>query len=475
MGFLFKEEGRKAFRRQMSSFWQTYKRNKIGMVGLALLIVYLFVAVFAPWLTPYDPITDRRLAEGFAMPEWITILPQYSNLPRTTINPLFWAKTTEPQFTAIEWGKDVIVTYSARDEQRAEVYLTSNGSYTYKPPATFYVVFSWKVEQIQNASYSLELTMRATNGSTYRLWSKEPSETNEGGLVQMESSNYQLLTRLGLDPAKDNLASMVFSKPGDYSFVLHVSLRSTSKNAFARILVSDSVLHIPGLVHGILGTDHIGGDLFSQLIYGTRISLEIGVAAAVISTALGVIVGVMAGYLGGGVDEVIMRTVDVLICLPVLPLILALIYLFGTSVWYIVLMIAVFGWLGLSRVVRSQVLYLREMSFVECAKASGASKFYIMFRHLIPNVFPITFASLVLSVPGAIITEAVLSFLGFGDPGAATWGRMLNHAFGFGAFGRLAWWWILPPGLAITFICLSFVFIGHAVDEMVNPRLRKRE
>jgi len=159
----------------------------------------------------------------------------------------------------------------------------------------------------------------------------------------------------------------------------------------------------------------------------------------------------------------------------VLPLLLALIFLFGTSIWYMVLLIAVFGWLGLSRVVRSQVLYLREMSFVECAKASGASKFYIMFRHLIPNVFPITFASLVLSVPGAIITESVLSFLGFGDPRAATWGRMLNHAFGFGAFGRLAWWWILPPGLAITFICLSFVFIGHAVDEMVNPRLRRRE
>lgn len=97
-----------------------------------------------------------------------------------------------------------------------------------------------------------------------------------------------------------------------------------------------------------------------------------------------------------------------------------------------------------------------------------------MIRHLVPNVFPIAFASLVLRVPGAILTEATLSFLGFGDPGAPTWGRMLNHAWGHGAFGRLAWWWVIPPGLAITVICLAFVFMGHAIDEVVNPRLRRR-
>jgi peptide/nickel transport system permease protein len=475
MGFLFKAEGRKAFRRQLRSFWQTYKRNKIGMVGLAFVLTYVFVAVFAPWLTPYDPIRESRLAEGFAMPEWVTVLPQYSNLPRTTVTSLYWEKTTEPQFTAIEWGKDVSVTYNAPSKQSAQVYLTSNGTYTYSPPQTFYIIFNWKAEQVKNVSYSIELAITGTNGSTYRVWSTEPSQMGGGGLVQTESTNYLLLIKLGLDPAVNNLASMVFSQPGDYSLTLHISFKSTSENAYARILFTDSSITIPGLVWGILGTDHLGGDLFSQLIYGSQISLEIGLSAALVQTALGVIVGVMAGYLGGGADELIMRTVDVLICLPVLPLLLALIFLFGTSIWYIVILIAVFGWLGLSRVVRSQVLYLREMSFVECAKASGASKFYIMFKHLIPNVFPITFASLVLSVPGAIITESVLSFLGFGDPRAATWGRMLNHAFGFGAFGRLAWWWILPPGLAITFICLSFVFIGHAVDEMVNPRLRRRE
>jgi peptide/nickel transport system permease protein len=119
-------------------------------------------------------------------------------------------------------------------------------------------------------------------------------------------------------------------------------------------------------------------------------------------------------------------------------------------------------------------LTLRELPFIESARASGASSSYLLIRHLIPNVFPIAMASLVLSVPGAILTEAALSFLGFGDPFAPTWGKMLHEAQSEGSFHALAWWYIVPPGLAITFLCVAFVFIGHALDEIVNPRLRRR-
>ena len=129
---------------------------------------------------------------------------------------------------------------------------------------------------------------------------------------------------------------------------------------------------------------------------------------------------------------------------------------------------------GLSRVIRSRVLSLREMPFIESAKAAGASDSYIIIRHLVPNVFPVAMASMILAVPAAILTEAALSFLGFGDPFVPTWGKMLHEAYTEGAFGAFAWWYILPPGLAITFICLAFVFIGHALDEIVNPRLRRR-
>lgn len=472
---IFRKEGRITLKRQISGFWAVYRRNKIGMVGLSILLFYLFLAVFSPQLTPYDPIMDKRLAEGFAMPEWMSIFPGYSNAPRTQVHSLYWDIMTEPESTTIEWGKDVKVMYSADQAPQAEVYLTSNFDYSYDPPTSFYCSFKWSAPIIQNASYSLELSLETTNGTKYRLWTRPPSEDAGGQPVQVESSDYHLIKALGFVPGKDNLASLMLSRNGTYTLIFRLSIRSTGPNARATIFVENSEFIILGVLHGILGADHLGGDLFSQLIYGARISLEIGVLAAVVSTGLGIIVGVMAGYMGGATDEILMRIVDILICLPVLPLLLVLIYLFGASVWYIVLLIAVFGWLGLSRLIRSQILYLREMAYVECAKAAGASRFYIMFRHLVPNVLPLAFASMVLSVPGAIITEAVLSFLGFGDPAAPTWGRMLNHAFGFGAFGRLAWWWILPPGLAITILCLAFVFMGHAVDEIVNPRLRRRE
>jgi len=224
----------------------------------------------------------------------------------------------------------------------------------------------------------------------------------------------------------------------------------------------------------LLGTDLLGRDTLSRLIYGARTALMVGFISVGVGGIIGIPLGIMAGYFGGIVDETLMRIVDILLCLPVLPLLLGLMVIYGTSVWYLVILIAIFGWQGLSRIIRSRVLSLKEMPFVECARAAGGSKFYIMLKHMVPNVLPVALASMILSVPAAILTEAAISFIGLGDPSAPTWGRMLHYANSRGGFFALAWWWIIPPGLAITILTLCFVFIGHAVDEIVNPRLRRR-
>ena len=255
-----------------------------------------------------------------------------------------------------------------------------------------------------------------------------------------------------------------------YLFIVPESANATLSLTFSK----SSKLTVWGAIYGLLGTTSFGFDVWTQLVHGARISLLVGSLAAIISTTLGILFGVTAAYLGGIADEVTMRIVDILLCLPVLPLLLALSAIWKPNVYYLVVIIAIFGWQGLSRIIRARVLTLREMPFIESAKASGASSSYLIVRHLVPNVFPIAMASMVLSVPGAVLTEAALSYLGFGDPMAPTWGKMLHEAQAEGAFGSLAWWYILPPGFAITFLCLAFVFISHALDEIVNPRLRRR-
>lgn len=269
------------------------------------------------------------------------------------------------------------------------------------------------------------------------------------------------------------------SHPGTQTIRFYIYVRPKTEDArlelkfFARETVPCEFT-VWGAKYGILGADSFGRDVWVQLVHGARISLIVGSLAAVLSTTLGIFFGVLSGYVGGLVDEITMRIVDILLCLPVLPLLLALSAYFKPNVYYLVIIIAIFGWQGLSRTIRSRVLSLREQPFIESARAAGASSSYLLVRHLIPNVFPIAMASLVLSVPAAILTEAALSYLGFGDPFAPTWGKMLHEAQDQGAFHRFAWWYILPPGIAITLLCLAFVFIGHALDEIVNPRLRRR-
>jgi len=229
-----------------------------------------------------------------------------------------------------------------------------------------------------------------------------------------------------------------------------------------------------GEYFGLLGTTNWGADAWSQLIYGSRISIMIGILATSLSTAVGVIVGMVAGYFGGKVDEVLMRIVDFLLVIPGLPLMMVLAAFLGASIQNIIIVIAILGWTGTSRLIRSQVLAEKNKAYVESARAIGASDTYIMFRHILPNVTPILFANITLGVVGAILSEAGLSFLGLTDPEDPSWGRMLADARSGGAFSTGAWWVVLFPGLMITLLSLSFTFVGHTLDQVLNPRLRER-
>jgi ABC-type dipeptide/oligopeptide/nickel transport system permease subunit len=474
MSILTSKENWKLFSRKAKSFWIDYRRNKIGLLGATTIVLYIFVAFASPWLITHHPIRDTRLAQGFAMPEWVTILPQNADLPRTIRNSIFWNVSENPQSINIQWGEHAEINYLGGEIKTAHVWLLYNFNYPHDtPPQTFQIEVVWAADNVHNLTYSINLGMVRLNDTVQPLWWFSSSEDGTGNAF-INSEGTDTFLRLGLNPISDNVAERVFSGKGEYGMLLHVIFMPKSKDATCKFTIKDGELRILGLVHGLLGTDNAGRDIYSQLVAGVVISLQVGLLAAVLSTSIGVVVGVVSGYTGGVVDEITMRTVDILLCLPVLPLLLTLMFIYGKSPYYLILIIAVFWWLGLSRIIRSQVLSLREMPFIEAAKAAGAGRFYTVFRHLIPNVLPVAFANMVLAVPGAIITEAALSFLGFGQQAVPTWGKMLNHAFNYGAFSHMAWWWIFPPGLAIVGLCLAFVFVGHAVDEIANPRLRRR-
>jgi peptide/nickel transport system permease protein len=231
-----------------------------------------------------------------------------------------------------------------------------------------------------------------------------------------------------------------------------------------------------------LGTDDNGRDVLSQLILGTRISMLVGFAAAIVSAVIGALVGISAGYFGGWTDRILTAIDDWFLVIPFLPLAIVLATLLGDTanslpmgrVLILIMVIGLTGWAGTSRIIRAQVLSVKQRMFVERARALGSTTPWIIRKQILPNVLPLIFANTVLIIAISILTESTLSFLGLGDPSRASWGQMLNAANDSGAMAQGAWWFFIPPGLCIILVVIAFTMVGYAIEEIVNPKLRER-
>jgi peptide/nickel transport system permease protein len=225
---------------------------------------------------------------------------------------------------------------------------------------------------------------------------------------------------------------------------------------------------------GPLGTDNLGRSVLTQFIWGARISLLVGLAATILAMLIGSVVGISAGFIGGWTEAVLMRLTEWFLVIPFLPLAIVLAAILGPSIQNIILVIGITSWPASARVIRAQVLTLKQRLYVDRSRALGASGWHLMSRHVLPNVSGLIIASTTLTVPVAILSETTLSFLGLGDPSRASWGKMLQESFEAGAITQQAWWYYVPPGVGILLVVLAFTLCGQALEEVLDPRLRDR-
>ena len=228
---------------------------------------------------------------------------------------------------------------------------------------------------------------------------------------------------------------------------------------------------LPPSVSHWMGTDELGRDVFTRVIFGTRISLYVGFVAVGISMVIGTVVGLLSGFYGGWVDSILMRFVDIMLCFPTFFLILAMIALLEPSIWIIMLVIGVTSWMGVARLVRAEVLSIKERDYIMAARTIGASDVRIIFRHILPNSAAPVLVAATLGIAGAILTESALSFLGIGvQPPTPSWGNILTSGKDYLEF---AWWLSLFPGLAILVTVLAYNLLGEGIRDALDPRLNR--
>ena len=483
--------------RKSKDFGRHFLRNRKGVTGVVILVFYILVALLAPYLTPYDPVYSKYVAGPRAKPLWFRYLPGLHHLSMNlepVEDPSFKAKPkgikveVQPQGFPIELRHSEDVGYprgsgpgsllllisgseNTPNEVKVRIYVRFHYPYN-GSPARFTARVALFDESSNKAYIKARVFLEDAYGKEYTL-SLLSLRNGSWAIPQPPIDSYQaaLRVKLFMSVLKDP-ASIIFSRSGDYTYGVELSIKGLRKGSTVKVYVDDFYIRLYGTCFGLLGTDAYGRDLFSQFLYGARVSLLVGLLSAIFSVAVGLVVGLISGYIGGLVDELLMRFTDMLLVLPTLPLLLVLTAVLGASIWNLIFLIGFLGWMGFARVIRSQVLSLKERAFVEAAKAIGAGTAIIIVRHILPNVASLAYVALALSVPSAIVSEAALSWLGLYDPNVMSWGRMLHDVQYYGAITD--WWWVVPPGLSIALLSMSFIFIGYAIDELLNPRLRAR-
>jgi len=409
------------------------------------------------------------------------IVPEYGrSLGIKTLTPIGYIEVYRVSYTLTSnvFPQDVVVILRAKASEG--VNLTSISVvpmlFTTRPDGLVLYTFEGKYT-LERLVAGVEVKMRCDLFAT--------SYIRHYGLDATVDSVCTLLNRPVFGEPLDVKASDFKPVTGEYQITLALWYTGADPRVVERLISNGDVsvstgIRVIGNSYGLLGTDTKGRDLFQGLLFGFPVALIIGFSVAFAIVAIGLVLGVISGYFGGRVDEVIQRLVDVIVNIPLLPLLILVGVAIQTGGWVgwpaltiIMAVLVAFSWGGTTIIVRSMTLSIKAEPYVEAAKALGASTWRIVFRHIIPQIIPYATAVLVFSVPGAIIAEASLSVLGI-DHGLPTWGRILADAQAERGVAYKMWWWVLPPGLMLGLFSFAFVALGFTLETIVEPRLRRR-
>ncbi|MDE1842774.1 MAG: ABC transporter permease [Thaumarchaeota archaeon] len=445
--------------------WTEFSKSKIGLVGISILGILFFMSVLAFVTVPFDQFktwsdpTNWLSYPKSALPSWINYFQSEKIPEHLILSPT----TSSQQIDSIHVSTNSFAVNYQYDGFPSDFVYQYTAKYKGSPLLVLSVLRPDGVEMMLISS-ALPFS---NNNAEYHgmIFSTQNTVAKNTGNLQ----NKYAFSLDGLSSEKIIFSQLSENKILKGHYVFKANLYDISANSS----IEQSHFILGGKVYGMMGTDELRRDLSVGLLWGTPLALFVGITVSIGSVILGLVYGVYAGYKGNLTDETLMRFNDVIYAMPALPLLIILAVTIGNSIFLIVGFLVIFGWVGVAKVSRSMALQIKTLQYVEASKLMGQKDYKIIFKHVLPQLLPYAFASIAISVPSAITTEAGLSFLGLGDPTFPTWGQILHDASTYNAAARGMWWWILPPGIMIAVTGLAFVFMGQAMDAIVNPRLRR--
>ena len=444
---------------------QEFLKSKIGIAGIGILASLILISISAVIFIPIDTFKEWNNPGSWisfpktAMPLWVNLFT-FEKIPEHKIIDPFISSQKTDEISLI--SQQFNVNYEYDDFPNDFIY-EFTAMYSGSPLLQI-IVIRPDGTNLKILSTSLPYSEIETIHND-RVFSTDESIKKN---ISLQSDKFEFpITGFSSQDIIFSKSSQHSVLKGNYIFLANLYGVQIENS------ITDSNLIIGGKAFGLMGTDELRRDLAIGLIWGTPLALLIGIAVAVGSVVMGLIYGVYAGFKGKMVDESMMRFNDVIYALPALPFLIILAVTISNSIFMMIGFLMIFGWVGIAKVSRSMALQIKIKGYVEASRMMGQKDSKIVFKHIIPQLLPYAFASIAISVPAAITTEAGLSFLGLGDPTFPTWGQILHDANQYGAAARGLWWWIVPPGLMIAITGLAFVFLGNALDTIVNPKLKR--